>query len=94
MNINNIDVRLIFLRTRLRTNKTKFLIMQIKIILIIGENRFYHSKPDCIGMRSIAPLNFTGDFSLLAANIFGAASAGVIDEKKVHLYHFRRFITL
>ena len=38
----------------------------------------YHSKTDCIGVRSRASLNFAGDFSLLTANIFSVDLAGDI----------------
>ena len=45
--------------TRLHTNKP-ILILWISIVFILGRNRFYYSKTDCIGMRSRAPLNFSG----------------------------------
>ena len=44
--------------TRLHTNKP-ILILWISIVFILGRNRFYYSKTDCIGMRFRAPTNFT-----------------------------------
>ena len=46
------------LGTRLHTNKP-ILILWISIVFILGRNRFYYSKTDCIGMRFSAPTNFT-----------------------------------
>ena len=44
--------------TRLHTNKP-ILILWISIVFILGRNRFYYSKTDCIWMRFRAPMNFT-----------------------------------
>lgn len=94
MNFSKFGVRLILLGARLRTNKTIFLILQINIILMFGENRFYHSKTDCIGFRSIASLNFTADVLLLTTNKFGARLARVIDKKRYTFIIFRIFMKL
>ena len=70
------DVHLILFGTRLHTNKT-ILILWISIVVILGRNRFYYSKTDCIGMGSRAPLNFTGHLRVLTAKILSAELAGV-----------------
>ena len=57
MNENNwgMDAHFNLFGTRLHTNKP-ILILWISIVFILGRNRFYYSKTDCIR----APLNFTG----------------------------------
>ena len=50
-------------------------------IVILGRNRFYYSKTDCIGMGSRAPLNFTGHLPVLTAKILSAELAGVFYKK-------------
>ena len=61
VNENNwgMDAHFNLFGTQLHTHKP-ILILWISIVFILGRNRFYYSKIDCIGMKSWAPLDFTG----------------------------------
>ena len=75
------DAHLILFGTRLHTNKP-ILIAWISIVFILGRNRFYYSKTDCVGMRSRAPPDFIGHLRFWKQKLFRVELAGVFTRKK------------
>ena len=86
-NIWDMDAHLILFGNRLHTDKPIW-ILWISIVFILERNRFYYSKTDCIGMRSRAPLNFTGHLRFWLQKYFVQNWRELFTRKKVYRYYF------
>ena len=95
VNENNwdMDAHLILFGTRLHTDKPIW-ILWISIVFILERNRFYYSKTDCIGMRSRAPLNFTGHLRFWLQKYFVQNWRELFTRKKFTAIIFRNFMKL
>ena len=89
VNENNwhMDAHLILFGTRLHTDKPIW-ILWISIVFILERNRFYYSRTDCNGMRSRAPLNFTGHLRFWLQKYFVQNWRELFTRKKVYRYYF------
>ena len=86
VNENNwlMDAHLILFGTRLHADKPIW-ILWISIVFILERNRFYYSKTDCIGIRSRAPLNFTGHLRFWLQKYFVQIGGNYLQEKSLPL---------
>ena len=89
----HIDAHLILFGNRLHTDKPIW-ILWISIVFMLERNRFYYSKTDCIGMRSRAPLNFTGHLRFWLQKYFVQNWRELFTRKKFTAIIFRNFMKL